>query len=127
MTPAEIITVILAALGSGGIATLVTAWASRKKTNAEAGATNIKSILEIDARLNERISKLEERVGKLEEENLQLRQNELQLRHENEMYKEENEELKREIEQLRAENARLVEENDQLKKILSKSISKEPE
>ena len=125
MTPAEIITVILAALGSGGIATLITAWASRKKTNAEAGATNIKSILEIDARLNERISKLEERVGKLEEENLQLRQNELLLRHENEMYKEENEELKRE--QLRAENARLVEENDQLRKILSKSMSKEPE
>ena len=126
MTVTEIISIILAIIGSGGIATLVTAIAARKKTTAEAGATNVKSILEIDARMNERISKLEQRVSKLEEENLQLRKNEILIKHENETYREENESLKRQIAELIAENARSLEENNHLKNLVNHR-DKEPE
>jgi hypothetical protein len=44
-----------AVLGTGGISTLITVLISRKKSNADAEAIQIRSILEIDARLNERL------------------------------------------------------------------------
>ena len=78
----ELVLAIVAAFGGGaGIAGIITAILSKKKTDAEAENTNIKSILEIDARLNERMSKLEERVARLEEENLKLKEENLKLRH----------------------------------------------
>lgn len=114
----NIIALIIAIFGSGGIATLVTAWAAKKKNQAEAGATNVKSILEIDSRLNERITRLEERVGILEKENFELKQKELQLKHENQKYIEENDELKKENEELRTKNKLLNEENIKLRGII---------
>lgn len=101
MTPQEIISILVAIIGSGGVATIITALASRRKNNATADATNVKSILEIDARLNERITRLEERVTALEQENLLLKQNEIKLVHENEVLREENSELKVENNKLR--------------------------
>ena len=78
----EFVLAIIGAFGGGaGIAGIITAILSKKKTDAEAENTNIKSILEIDGRLNERMAKLEERVAKLEEENLKLRAENLKLRH----------------------------------------------
>ena len=78
----EFILAIVGAFGGGaGIAGIITAILSKKKTDAEAQNTNIKSILEIDGRLNDRMAKLEERVAKLEEENLKLKMENLKLRH----------------------------------------------
>ena len=78
----EFVLAIIGAFGGGaGIAGIITAILSKKKTDAEAENTNIKSILEIDSRLNERMSKLEERVARLEEENLKLKEENLKLRH----------------------------------------------
>ena len=78
----EFILAIVGAFGGGaGIAGIITAILSKKKTDAEAQNTNIKSIWEIDGRLNDRMAKLEERVAKLEEENLKLKMENLKLRH----------------------------------------------
>lgn len=101
-------------LGAGGISALITAIVSRKKTNADATATNVRSILEIDARLNQRLAKLEERVAQLERENFELKQRELTLVHENTKYLDEIKELKEENESLREENELLRETNYEL-------------
>lgn len=95
-------------LGAGGISAFITALVSRRKSNAEAAATNIRSILEVDARLNERLAKIEERVAALERENFELKQIKLTLTYENEKCLEE-------IEGLKEENASLIEENEMLK------------
>ena len=95
-------------LGAGGISALITALVSRKKNNADAAAISVRSILEIDARLNERLVKLEERVATLERENLELKQRELTLTHENSKHLEK-------IKELKEENASLIEENEMLK------------
>lgn len=49
-----------------------------RKINAE--ANNIKSLLEIDQRMNERMAKLEERVANLEQENYKLKSDKLTLK-----------------------------------------------
>ena len=113
-TRSLVVSVIVAVLGSGGLATVITAWASKRKNKAEATATNVKSILEIDARLNDRISRLEERVAALEKENLELKAKELQLKHDNDVYLEEVAELKEENEFLKEENAKLKSTNKSL-------------
>ena len=95
-------------IGAGGISALITALVARKKNNADAAATNVRSILEIDARLNERLVKIEERVAQLERENFELKQRELTLTHENSVHLEE-------IKELKEENASLREENDLLR------------
>ena len=59
----EWLTLLGSVLGAGGISALITALVSRRKNNADATAVNVHSILEIDARLNERLVKLEERVA----------------------------------------------------------------
>lgn len=110
-TRSLVISVIIAVLGSGGLATIITAWASKRKNKAEATATNVKSILEIDARLNDRISRLEERVAALEKENLELKAKELQLKHDNDVYLEEINDLKEENEFLKEENSQLKSTN----------------
>lgn len=115
MTITEVISIVIAIVGSGGVATIVTAWASRRKNKADASATNIKSILEIDERLTARINKLEIRVATLENENLELKQKEIELNHRNLLYKEEINELKNENELLRKENQNLREQNKLLK------------
>lgn len=115
MTITEVISIVIAIVGSGGVATIVTAWASRRKNKADASATNIKSILEIDERLTARINKLEIRVATLENENLELKQKEIELNHRNLLYKEEINELKNENELLRKENQNLKEQNKLLK------------
>lgn len=100
--------IVLAIVTSGTLSSFATVWASRKKNSADAGATNVKSILEIDERLNERLVRLEERVGVLEAENLRLKQVELTQSHEIQVLTKENQKLK-------TENAALIQENELLK------------
>lgn len=114
MSGVDIIAIIGALIGSGGIAAIITAWATKKKNKADAEATNIKSILEIDARLNERISSLEEKVAFLEKENFELKQKELRLNYENKKYKEKLEELRLENQELNKEIIKLKEKINNL-------------
>lgn len=102
-------TIIVAILGSGGFATLITVIASRRKNKADASAVNVKSILDIDERLNERIARLEERVTALENENLELRKKSITMEHENEL-------LKQEVKELKEENGLLKERVELLQK-----------
>jgi len=67
-------------IGSGAIGAIITAIATKRKSDAEAQHTNVQALLEVDARLNERISKLEERVAALEAENIQLKEENIKLK-----------------------------------------------
>ena len=75
----HLITVIVALFGGGVVGVVIKALTEKKKINAEATNTNIKSLLEIDQRMNERRAKLEERVANLEQENYKLKSEKLSL------------------------------------------------
>ena len=109
----NIISVIIALFGGGVIGVVVKALTEKKKISAEATNTNIKSLLEIDQRMNERMAKLEERVANLEQENYKLKSEKLSL--EKETHK-----LKTAIRTLEEENKALKEENNILKAELEK-------
>ena len=116
----NLITVIVALFGGGVVGVVIKALTEKKKLNAEANNTNIKSLLEIDQRMNERMTKLEERVANLEQENYKLKSEKLSL--EKEAHK-----LKTIINQLEEENKALHEENRALEmelKTLQEKISK---
>ena len=102
-----IVTVIGSLLGGGVIGVIVKSITEKNKLNAEATNTNIKSLLEIDQRMNERMAKLEERVANLEQENYKLKTEKLSL--EKETHK-----LKLKINKLEEENKKLEEENKSL-------------
>ena len=106
-------TIIGALFGGGVIGVVIKALTEKKKINAEATNTNIKSLLEIDQRMNERMAKLEERVANLEQENYKLKSEKLNL--EKETHK-----LKLKITELEEENKILHEENNKLKLELEK-------
>lgn len=111
----SLITVIVSLFGGGVVGVVIKALTEKRKVNAEANNTNIKSILEIDQRMNERMTKLEERVANLEQENYKLKSEKLalekethrlqtivsHLEEENKELREENEALKLKIEELR--------------------------
>ena len=103
----NLITVIVALFGGGVVGVVIKALTEKRKINAEANNTNIKSLLEIDQRMNERMAKLEERVANLEQENYKLKSEKLIL--EKETHK-----LKLKINELEEENKRLEEENQSL-------------
>lgn len=115
----SLITVIVALFGGGVVGVIIKALTERKKLDAEADNTNIKSLLEIDQRMNERMAKLEERVANLEQENYKLKMEKLSL--EKETHK-----LKTAIQTLEDENKALRKENNDLKaeiKKLEKNIT----
>ena len=103
----NLITVIIALFGGGVVGVVIKALTEKRKINAEANNTNIKSLLEIDQRMNERMAKLEERVANLEQENYKLKSEKLIL--EKETHK-----LKLKISELEEENKTLEEENQSL-------------
>lgn len=103
----NLITVIVALFGGGVVGVVIKALTEKKKLNAEANNTNIKSLLEIDQRMNERMAKLEERVANLEQENYKLKTDKLTL--EKETHK-----LQLKIQDLEEENQKLLEENKNL-------------
>ena len=105
---ASIISIVVALFGGGVIGVVIKALTEKKKINAEATNTNIKSLLEIDQRMNERMAKLEERVANLEQENYKLKSEKLSL-------EKETHRLKLKIADLEEENKRLHEENEVLK------------
>lgn len=107
----NIITVIVALFGGGVVGVVIKAFTEKKKVNAEANNTNIKSLLEIDQRMNERMSKLEERVANLERENYELKSDKLKL-------EKKTHELEATIVKIEAENEELREENSILKQKL---------
>ena len=116
----NLVTVIVALFGGGVVGVVIKALTEKKKVNAEANNTNIKSLLEIDQRMNERMTKLEERVANLEQENYKLKSEKLSL--EKETHK-----LKTTINQLEEENKALHEENRALEmelKTLQEKMSK---
>ncbi len=109
----NVVTIIVALFGGGVVGVVIKALTEKKKINAEATNTNIKSLLEIDQRMNERMAKLEERVANLEQENYKLKSEKLSL--EKETHK-----LKTAIQTLETENKILREENVTLKAELDK-------
>ena len=116
----NVVAVIIALFGGGVIGVVVKALTEKKKISAEATNTNIKSLLEIDQRMNERMAKLEERVANLEQENYKLKSDKLNL--EKETLK-----LKTKIQELEEENLKLHIENSTLKNELENYINKEKE
>lgn len=109
----SLITVIISLFGGGVVGVVIKAFTEKKKVNAEATNTNIKSLLEIDQRMNERMAKLEERVANLEQENYKLKSDKLALERETHR-------LQTIITHLETENKELHEENCDLKAELSK-------
>lgn len=95
-------------LGGGVIGAIVKSLTEKRKVNAEATNTNIKSMLEIDQRMNERMAKLEERVANLEQENYKLKSDKLSL-------EKESHRLAALVADLEKENKELHEENEALK------------
>ena len=112
----NIITIIVSLFGGGVIGVVIKALTEKKKITAEATNTNIKSLLEIDQRMNERMAKLEERVANLEQENYKLKSDKLNL--EKETLK-----LKARIQELEEENKKLEEDNKKLREELEKYIN----
>lgn len=104
----SLVTVIVSLFGGGVVGVVIKAFVEKKKVNAEATNTNIKSLLEIDQRMNERMAKLEERVANLEQENYKLKSEKLSL-------EKENHRLETMVERLEHENEELKEENCLLK------------
>ena len=104
----NVITVIIALFGGGVVGVVFKAFTEKGKLNAEAANTNVRSLLEIDQRMNERMARLEERVASLEQENYKLKSDKLNL--EKETHK-----LKAKLIELEEENKQLHEENTALK------------
>lgn len=104
----SVVTVVVALFGGGVVGVVIRALVEKRKLNAEATNTNIKSLLEIDQRMNERMARLEERVASLEQENYKLKTEKLEL-------EKETHELKAVIEKLQEENKFLYEENGLLR------------
>ncbi len=111
----SLITVIISLFGGGVVGVVIKALTEKKKVNAEANNTNIKSILEIDQRMNERMAKLEERVANLEQENYKLKSEKLALEEETHRLKTTITHLEDENKELRIENGSLKNELKQLK------------
>ena len=102
-----LVTIIGSLFGGGVIGVIIKAFMERKKVNAEATNTNIKSLLEIDQRMNERMAKLEERVANLEQENYKLKSEKLTLEKENHRLQTIVTNLEEENKELQAENTKL--------------------
>jgi len=111
-----IATMVGSLLGGGVIGVVVKSLTEKRKVNAEAINTDIKSMLEIDQRMNERMAKLEERVANLEQENYKLKSEKLNLEKETHKLKIKINELEEENKLLEEENKRLQDEIDNIKK-----------
>lgn len=111
-----IATIVGSLLGGGVVGVIVKTVAERSKVNAEATNTNIKSLLEIDQRMNERMAKLEERVANLEQENYKLKSEKVNLEKETHKLKLKISELEEENQKLEDKNKSLQEEIDNIKK-----------
>lgn len=115
----NIVTVVVALFGGGVVGVVIKAFTEKTKLNAEANNTNIKSLLEIDQRMNERMAKLEERVANLEQENYKLKSDKLAL-------EKETHRLEALVSQLELDKKELYEENCALKSEIN-SLKKKKE
>ena len=122
---ANVITVIVALFGGGVVGVIIKALTEKRKVNAEATNTNIKSLLEIDQRMNERMAKLEERVANLEQENYKLKSEKLSLEKETHKLKTAIQTLEEENKLLRKENVDLKAEIEKLNKSINIKVKKE--
>ena len=118
----NLITVIVALFGGGVVGVVIKALTEKKKLNAEANNTNIKSLLEIDQRMNERMTKLEERVANLEQENYKLKSDKLKLEKEAHTLSTTIIKLETENKELKKENELLKAQLDALKNELKKEV-----
>lgn len=112
---ANLITVMVALFGGGVVGVIIKAFTEKKKLNAEANNTNIKSLLEIDQRMNERMAKLEERVANLEQENYKLKSDKLILEKETHRLETLVAQLEEDKKELYNENCALKQELEDLK------------
>ena len=110
--------VIIALFGGGTIMAIVKSFIEKRKINAEADSTSVKSLLEIDQRMNERMTKLEERVANLEQENYKLKMEKLDLEKQSHGLKRKIKELEEQNGELNKTIKSLKEENDGLKRRL---------
>ena len=78
----NIVTHGISLLGGGVLVAIITAFANRGKTKAEAENLSIKSLLEVDERMSARLNGLEERLARYEEKNAELRDENIQLKEE---------------------------------------------
>lgn len=113
----SLMTVIISLFGGGVVGVAIKAFTEKKKVNAEATNTNIKSLLEIDQRMNERMAKLEERVANLEQENYKLKSDKLVLEKETHRLQILVTKLEEENAELREENCMLRTELEELKEV----------
>lgn len=113
----SLMTVIISLFGGGVVGVVIKAFTEKKKVNAEATNTNIKSLLEIDQRMNERMAKLEERVANLEQENYKLKSDKLVLEKETHRLQILVTKLEEENAELREENCALRTELEELKEV----------
>lgn len=120
---ASIVSIVVAIFGGGVLGVIVKALTEKKKISADATNTNIKSLLEIDQRMNERMAKLEERVANLEQENYKLKTEKLNLEKETHKLKLKIQELEQENQTLHEENQKLINKID----ILKQEVEKEDE
>ena len=104
---ANITAILVALFGGGVVGVIIRALVEKRKINAEANNTNIRSLLDIDQRMNERMAKLEERVANLERENYELKTEKLDL-------EKKTHNLEATIVQLEAEKQALYDENCEL-------------
>lgn len=95
-----ITTIVTSILGGGVIGVVVTALVNKKKVNADAESVGIKSMLDINAAINDRLMHVEGRVANLEKENFTVKEENLLLRSENAA-------MKKEIDGIKRENVKL--------------------
>ena len=78
----NIVLLITTLIGGGAVGVLITQWFSRFKVKAETESIGVKSMIEVNVRMNERLIDLEKRVAMLEFDNFELRKENLSLKHE---------------------------------------------
>lgn len=122
-TTSTIVSILSSLIGAGVLTTLINVIANRKKNKAEAEATNINSIIQIDKILEDKVASLHEEIEILKSENSTLKTNIIniqtqiqQLTVSNDELREENKNLKNLVENLKQENKKLREENELLKR-----------
>ncbi|MCL2631526.1 MAG: hypothetical protein FWD45_00300 [Coriobacteriia bacterium] len=79
----EMLPHLVSLLAGGGFVAVVNALANRSKTRAETENMSIKSLLEVDERMSNRMTSLETRLAAYEEKNAELRGEILELKAEN--------------------------------------------
>lgn len=120
MAPEQITTIIVAILGSGALSALITAFATRKKTDSEAQAIAFDSLAKTSETLMSvaevRIKSLCERVDRLEKQVEALQKTLEERDNMIDTLQDENRSLKEQLDQQEGEMVKIRRENESLRK-----------